>query len=152
MVFLDIRNIQTTPPCRKQENKHIGPFKVMQKVGTRAYELNLPAAMQQSTKVFHVSLLEPARNDPLPGQINPPHLRLFWVITRSGKWRPSLTYEYATVPYNIVLSGGVIMTPHGSRGTISGIMHSWSLTITNTQAGQERCQMMRSRQMAMKTV
>ena len=40
-------------------------------MGTLAYELDLPGEMQLSTKVFDVSLLEPAQNNPLPGQINP---------------------------------------------------------------------------------
>ena len=72
MVFLNTRNIQTTRPCRKLDNKHAGPFQVIERVGSRAYELDLPTEMQLSTRVFHVSLVEPARNDPLPGQINPP--------------------------------------------------------------------------------
>ena len=72
LVFLDTRNIQTPRPCRKLDNKNAGPFKIVQQVGTWSYELDLPGEMQLSTKVFHVSLLEPARNDALPGQINPP--------------------------------------------------------------------------------
>ena len=72
MVFLDTRNIKTTRPYRKLDNKHAGPFKVIQKVGTGAYERDHPTEMQLSTKVSNVSLLELVRNDPLAGQINPP--------------------------------------------------------------------------------
>ena len=72
IVLLDTRNIQTTRPCRKLDNKHAGPFKVIQRVGHRAYELDLPPQMQLSTRVFHVSLLEPAWNNALPEEINLP--------------------------------------------------------------------------------
>ena len=72
IVFLDTRNIQTTRPCRKLETNLVGAFKVIQRVGSRAYELDLFAQMQLSARVFHVSLLEPLWNDPLRGQINPP--------------------------------------------------------------------------------
>ena len=72
IVFLDSRNIQTSRPCRKLDNKHDGLFKINQRVGSWAHELDLPAQMQLSRRVFHVSLLQPVRNDPLPGQINPP--------------------------------------------------------------------------------
>ena len=72
MVFLDTSNIQTTRLCRMLDNICAGLFKVMQKVGIRGYELDLPADIQLSRKFFHVSLLEPAWKDTLPGQINPP--------------------------------------------------------------------------------
>ena len=72
IVFLDRRNIQTTRPCRNLNNKHAGPFKVIQSVESRAYGLDFPPQMQLSIRVFHVSLLEPAWNDTLPRQINPP--------------------------------------------------------------------------------
>ena len=72
MVFLDMRNTCTICPTRKLDDRNAGPFCVVRTVGPRAYELDLPAEMQLRTRVFHTVLLELARMDPLPGQINPP--------------------------------------------------------------------------------
>lgn len=72
LVFLDTRNIRTTEPCCKLDDKNAGPFEVIGPVGTRAYELDLPAEMDLRTRVSHTSLLELARRDPQPGQANAP--------------------------------------------------------------------------------
>ena len=49
----------------------MGKFRIIQKISSHAYKLELPASMKIHP-VCHVSLLEPAATDPLPGQVQPP--------------------------------------------------------------------------------
>jgi hypothetical protein len=70
-VWLNGRNLCMNRPSRKLDDKYYGPFPVIKEVGKYAYELNLPAMMDVHP-VFHVSLLEPVRDDPFPGQAATP--------------------------------------------------------------------------------
>jgi hypothetical protein len=70
-VWLNAENIRTNWPSRKLDNKCYGPFPIVKEVGKYAYQLELPSTMDVHP-VFHVSMLEPIRNDPLPGQLPPP--------------------------------------------------------------------------------
>ena len=55
MVFLNSRNIKTQRPSKKLDDKMLGPFKIIAKVG-RAFRLELPRTMLIHN-VFHPSLL-----------------------------------------------------------------------------------------------
>ena len=70
-VWLLRKNIRTNRPSDKLDYKRLGPFKIVKKVSTHAYKLDLPPTMRIHP-VFHVSLLEPVASDPLPGQENIP--------------------------------------------------------------------------------
>jgi transposase InsO family protein len=71
LVWLNAKNLRTNCPSRKLDYKRHGPFPIIKEVGKYAYELELPPTMNVHP-VFHVSLLEPVRGDPMPGQQLPP--------------------------------------------------------------------------------
>jgi hypothetical protein len=62
-VMLNRKNIRTKRPMEKLDHRMFGPFVVKRKVGSRAYELELPSRWSIHP-VFNVGLLEPYREDP----------------------------------------------------------------------------------------
>ena len=73
MVWLDWRNIKTKRPMKKLDHKRHGPFKIIAKVSTHAYRLQLPASLKGIHNVFHVSLLEKVAKEHFPQRRpNPP--------------------------------------------------------------------------------
>jgi hypothetical protein len=71
-VWLKRKNIRTTRPSGKLDHKQIGPYAILERVGSRAYKLDLPATVKLHP-VFHISLLEPTTStEPIPGHQQPP--------------------------------------------------------------------------------
>src|SRR5690606_9191887 len=56
----------------KLDFKKIGPFEILERVGTHAYKLKISPRHGKIHPVFHTNLLEPTANDALRGQVNPP--------------------------------------------------------------------------------
>lgn len=71
LVWLNYKNIRLLRPCRKLDFKNGGPFMIIKPVGKYAFKLKLPSS-SRVYPVFHVSLLSPVANDPLPHQTSGP--------------------------------------------------------------------------------
>ena len=76
-VWLNRKNITTDRPTTKLDYRYLGPYKILEKIGKRAYRLELPKTMKIH-EVFHVSLLEKWHEDehgrkpiPLPPVVTP---------------------------------------------------------------------------------
>jgi hypothetical protein len=59
LVMLLRHNLKTTRPTEKLDFCKLGPFKVVKKVSSNAYELNLLVSMLCLHPVFNINLLEP---------------------------------------------------------------------------------------------
>lgn len=63
-VWLHLGNIKTNRPSKKFDWIH-AKYEIIEPVGSHAYRLNTPSGIHN---VFHVSLLQPVSQDPLPSQ------------------------------------------------------------------------------------
>ena len=72
MVYLSSKNIKTTRPSKKLDWKQLGPFKIAKQISDVSYKLDLPHAMKTMHNVFHVSLLEPAKQNTIPNRVQSP--------------------------------------------------------------------------------
>jgi hypothetical protein len=66
MVWLDSRNIKTTRPAKKLDDKWFGPFEIQTKINRNAYRLKLPPNFRQVHPVFHVVKLRHHTPNPFP--------------------------------------------------------------------------------------
>ena len=71
-VFVFAKHIKSTRPTKKFSEKYLGPFKVVEKVRSLSYKLQLPDYLRQIHPVFHVSQLEPATENLIPNRYQPP--------------------------------------------------------------------------------
>jgi len=70
-VCLFSKNFQTQGPSRELYHKFLGSYEVVESVGTHAYRMKFPPSIKRHP-VVHLSEIEPASDDPLPGQRHPP--------------------------------------------------------------------------------
>ena len=73
-VYVHAKNLWTTRPSRKLSEKNVGPFEVIAKVGPQSYTVRLPDTYRSVHPVFHISQLEPAHENTIPGQIGRAHV------------------------------------------------------------------------------
>ncbi|RMZ74709.1 hypothetical protein DV738_g5687, partial [Chaetothyriales sp. CBS 135597] len=73
--MLSTRNLRLARPSRKLSERFIGPFQIIDLIGTQAYKLKLPPQVRVHP-VFHVSLLEPyhQRAGEDPSEHDPPEV------------------------------------------------------------------------------
>ncbi|KAG5734196.1 hypothetical protein E4T56_gene1185 [Termitomyces sp. T112] len=68
LVWLNQQNLKIQRPSIKLNHKCFGPFKILQKVSTHAYKLDLPLGLKGLHPMFHMQLLERHAPDPFPRQ------------------------------------------------------------------------------------
>jgi len=83
--WLQRKHLLTTQQLNKLDHKQIGPYTILEKVGSRAYKLDLPATVKIHP-VFYINLLEPtASTEPIPVHHQPPPPPI--IVQEQQEWK-----------------------------------------------------------------
>jgi len=70
-IYILAKFIQTTQLSKKLAEHYLGPFSMMEKVGTHSYLIKLPEHLRTIHPMFYISQLEPAPLSNIPNYSNP---------------------------------------------------------------------------------
>ena len=70
--YVRAQYIRSTRPTKKLSEKFLGPFEIIAQPGSHSFTLRLPDSMRSIHPVFHVSQLEPATPNSIPGRVQTP--------------------------------------------------------------------------------
>jgi len=113
-VILNRKNVRTKRHMEKLDHKMWGPFDVLHKIGSRAYQIELQDRWEMYF-VFHVGLLEPYREDPngrpqkeipTPDIVdNEPSYLVSEIVDSQWYWNPKKTFHHRVVKYMVAWEG-----------------------------------------------
>ncbi|MBW0580533.1 hypothetical protein O181_120248 [Austropuccinia psidii MF-1] len=84
MVWLSSKNIKSSRPTKKLSEILLGPFPILKKVSTHAYQVKLPSQWKSIHPVFHIALLEPVKTSTMPNRHQEPPPPI--IIEEEEKW------------------------------------------------------------------
>ena len=70
-VWLESYNLSTDTPSKKLAAKRLGPYTILERVGSTSYHIDIPVTWQVHN-VFHASLLSCTKEDKIVGQVPDP--------------------------------------------------------------------------------
>jgi len=71
-IWLDSWNIKAMHPSKKLDHHFLGPFVIMEKVSSYAFQLSLSLALSCVHPVFHISLFQPTSSSDIPNRVVDP--------------------------------------------------------------------------------
>jgi len=114
--MLNRKNLCTMRPMEKLDHKMVGPFVVLRKIGSRAYEIERPDRWE-IYPLFLVGLLEPYREDPngrpqkeIPTpdiEDNEPSYVVSKIVDSRWYGNPKKTFPHQFVQYMVAWEGTV---------------------------------------------
>ncbi|MBW0573796.1 hypothetical protein O181_113511 [Austropuccinia psidii MF-1] len=84
---LEVAIIRFKRPTKKLSERWLGPFPILKKVSTHAYQLKLPSQWKSIHPVFHISLLEPVKTSTIPNRHQGPPPPI--IIEEEEEWEVS---------------------------------------------------------------
>ncbi|MBW0495818.1 hypothetical protein O181_035533 [Austropuccinia psidii MF-1] len=84
-VWIASKNIKTTRPSKKLQDRWLGPFEVLKNIGSHSYHLKLTQQWKLVHLVFHVSLLEPVKQSTIPNQHQLPPTPV--IVEEKEEWK-----------------------------------------------------------------